>query len=57
MKRRIREKIAVRKALQAKIVMFGDSHSPESRMQRKIRLAIDRQKRPVQWVGDQCLGS
>lgn len=56
MNRRIREKRAVQAALRAKTYWPSDCHMPETRVQKKIRLALKRQvergERVVVMVGD-----
>lgn len=54
---RIRTKKAVKSALAAKVFVFSDTHMPETKLQKKVRLAVARQveqlKREVVVTGDE----
>ena len=43
MKKRLKMKLAVKAATISSSIMFGDIHGPLSKVDRKIRKAIDRQ--------------
>lgn len=43
MKRRIREKKLIQSALKSSGIVFGDIHGEEPRLNKKIRLAVERQ--------------